>query len=146
MFKSHIDGSLYVGDMQPGDREATPEEVTAWQTPTPYQEEEIKRKLLAEAMPRRDTLLLHLRWFYIKAVEERAAAAPGAPLIAAQAKVTAIETAITSLQTMFNDTRVVNAIDGAVAGAVKTVYLEIFAALGAASPATFYAVKALDPL
>jgi len=29
MFKNLNDGGLYVGDMQPGDREATPEEVEA---------------------------------------------------------------------------------------------------------------------
>lgn len=114
--------------------------------PTPYEEEEIKRKLLAEAVPKRDTLLFHLERFRVRAVEELAAAVGQPAIDAATAKKQAIDAAIAGLEGMFNDQRVVDAIDGAVAGAVKQVYLEIFYALAQAAPATYLALKALDPL
>jgi hypothetical protein len=128
--------------------------------PTQYELEEIKRRLLAAAIPKRDFLLMHLRWFYTKATEERAAAkialdaAVGQPAIdaaqavfnAAHGKVQAIDAAITSLMAIFTDQRVIDAVDGEAKEAVQQVYLEIFQALGMASPATYYAMLALDPL
>ncbi len=102
---------------------------------TPLQEEEIKRKLLAEAMLRRDVLLGHLRWFYTKSVEEG-----NAP------KTLAISNAINSLHALFSDPRIVNSVDGAAKVAIFIVYKEIFDALKAASLVTYNAIKALDPL
>lgn len=125
---------------------ATPEQIAASGALTPYQLEEIKRRLLAEAIPKRDALLLHLRWFYTKAVEERAAAVGETAVTAATVKVVAISAAIESLQTIFTDQRVLDSVDGAVKGAVQAVYLEIFQALHAASLETWLALKALDPL
>jgi hypothetical protein len=96
---------------------------------------EVKNRLLADAMTKRDVLLQHLAWMYIKATEE--------PDVS---KAQAISAAIASLQGIFTDSRVVGAIDGAVKAAVKIVYLEIFQALYAASPSAYNALKALDPL
>lgn len=121
---------------------------------------ESKKHLLAEAMPRRDTLLMHLSRFYTKATEEVTAAeialaaavgqtaidAAQLVLTATEGKKQAIQAAINSLESIFNDQRVIDAIDGAVAYAVKVVYLEIFSALYQASPSTYLALKALDPL
>lgn len=128
--------------------------------PTPEQLEEIKRHLLAEALVKRDILLGHLRWFYTKAAEEVAAAqaallvAVGQPAIdaaqegvnAAVSKRTAIDIAINSLQTVFTDPRVVEAVDGEVKLVLATIKNEIGYALAQASPATYMALLALDPL
>jgi len=114
--------------------------------PSAHDLEEIKRKLIAEGVVKRDFLLMHLRWFYTKANEE-AAAAVGQPAIdAAIAKRNAINTAINSLQNIFNDPRIVAAINGDVKVAADQVKGEIGAALYAASPETYLALKALDPL
>ena len=100
---------------------------------------EIKKKLLSDAMGKRDILLGHLRWFYAKALEEPAGAAR-------DAKVLAISNAITSLHNFFSDPRIVAAVDGAAKQAIQIVYLEIFQALYAGSPATYLAIKVLDPI
>jgi len=120
--------------------------LTAPPPPTAYELEEIKRKLLAKAIPKRDTLLFHLERFRVRAVEELAAAVGQPAIDAAMAKRHAIDAAIAGLEGMFNDPRVVDAIDGAVEGAVVAVYQEIFLALGGASMPTWLALKALDPL
>ena len=118
--------------------------------PTPEEQaaiyEEIKRHLLAEALVKRDILLGHLRWFYTKAVEEVDAAVGQAAIDAATAKRAAIDTAINSLQNVFTDPRVVAAIDGEVKPVLATIKNEIGYALAQASPATYMALLALDPL
>ena len=65
---------------------------------------------------------------------------------AAVSKRSAIETAINSLQTVFTDPRVVAAVDGEVRTVLATIKNEIGLALAQASPATYMALLALDPL
>lgn len=121
---------------------------------------EIKRKLLAEAMIKRDGLLVHLRWFFSKAERETRAAQAAldaavgeveqaaAQLVvnAAMAKEAAIDAAITSMENILNEPRVVAAVDGDVKPVLKTVNKEIGVALATASPETYYALLALDAL
>jgi hypothetical protein len=129
-------GTLYGGDLYPGDREATEAEVAVLATVNAI---EIKKRILADAMAKREVLLHHLRWFYVKAKEE-----PDSP--AKDAKVAAISTAISSFHTVFTDPRIVSAVDGAAKLAVFIVYKEITDALKLASLSTYNAIKALDAL
>lgn len=96
---------------------------------------EIKRKLLAEAMIKRDVLLVHLERLRTRAIEANDTTARDA-----------LSTAITSLENIFNDPRVVNAIDGDVKDALDECKDEIGLALVMASPSTYYALLALDAL
>lgn len=98
-------------------------------------EEDIKRRLLAEAMIKRDTLLVHLERLRTRAIEANNTTARDA-----------LSTAITSLEGTFNDPRVVNAVDGEVKGVLATIKNEIGVALAQASPATYYALLGLDAL
>jgi len=125
-------GAMYMGDMQAGDRAATEQEIADRDV---SRDAEIKKRLLAEAGARRDTLLFHLDRLYRRAGEANDTD-----------KQTAISTAQVALENMLNDPRVVSSIDGAAKAAVQTVYLEIFVALHAASPTAYAALKALDPL
>lgn len=113
---------------------------------TAAQAEEIKRHLLAEALVKRDILLGHLRWFYTKATEDVAAAVGQPAVNAAKAKRDAIQIAIDSLQNVFTDPRVVAAVDGEVKPVLATIKNEIGLALAQASPSTYYALLALDPI
>jgi hypothetical protein len=96
---------------------------------------EIKRKLLAEAMLKRDALLGHLERLRTRAIEANNTTARNA-----------LSTAITSFEGIFNDPRVVSAIDGEVKPVLKTINREIGLTLGAASPASLQALLALDAL
>jgi hypothetical protein len=98
-------------------------------------DEEVKRKLLAAAMVKRDTLLGHLERLRTRAIEANNTTARDA-----------LSTAITSFEQIFSDPRIVNSVDGAAKVALDTVYREIGLTLAAASPATYYALLALDPL
>lgn len=114
--------------------------------PTAAQSLEVKKQLLATGIDKRDRLLDHLRWFYTKAKEERDVAVGETEIDAANAKLAAIMNSIDSLQNIFNDPRVVAAVNGDVKTVVITIYLEIFFALQLASPETYNALIALDPL
>lgn len=103
--------------------------------PTQQQQEEIKRKLLAEAMVKRDVLLVHLERLRTRAIEANNTTARNA-----------LSTAITSLENSFLDPRVVNAIDGEVKQVLATIKNEIGFALVMASEDTYYALLALDAL
>jgi len=133
-------------DLLPGETLHETEPIIVPLPLTPQEEEKIKYRIIEEAIPKRDTLLMHLRWFYIKASEERNIAPAGPALVAAQAKVLAIDIAIASMQNIFNDPRVTSTTNGDVFIALKTVYLEIFQALAISSPTTYFALKDLDPL
>ena len=110
----------------------TPEPADA---PTPEDLEEIKRKLLAEAMIKRDVLLGHLERLRTRAIEASNTAARNA-----------LSTAITSLEGVFKDQRVIDAVDGDVKEVLDAIKNEIGVALATASPATYYALLALDAL
>ncbi len=98
-------------------------------------EAEIKKQLLAEAMTKRDILLGHLERLRTRAIESNNAIARNA-----------LSAAIVSFENSFNDPRVVSAVDGQVKQALQTVKNEIGIALAQASPASYMALKALDPL
>lgn len=132
MLYRHIDGSFYVGDMQPGDREATQEEIDTHATNA---EAEVKKTILAKAMIKRDMLLVHLERLRTRAIEGNNTTARDA-----------LSTAIASLENIFNDQRVIDAIDGDVTQVLDTAKDEIGIALAQASPATYYALLALDAL
>lgn len=104
-------------------------------TRTEQEMAEEKKVLLSQAVAKRDILLHHLTWFYIKAKE-----------VNDTVVVDAITAARLSLENFFNDPRIVDSVDGAVREAIFTVYYEVFAALKAASLPTYNALKALDPL
>lgn len=132
MFIDVTTGALYFGDMRAGDREATAEEIS---THNAMRDSEVKRKLLAEAMVKRDVLLVHLERLRTRAIEANNTASRDA-----------LSTAITSLEGAFNDQRVIDAVDGDVKPVLKTINKEIGMALGAASPASLQALLALGAL
>lgn len=103
--------------------------------PTPADLEEVKRHLLADALVKRDALLVHLERLRTRAIEAGNTTDRNA-----------LSVAITSLENAFKDQRVVNAINGEVKPVLFTINREIGLALGAASPASLQALLALDAL
>lgn len=123
---------LYVGDCHPDDREATPEEIAAYEDDLADKE---KKVLLSVARESREIALNRLTGHYIDAEIANDAVAKAA-ILACKA----------SLKNMFLDPRVTNAVNGEVKAAAFAVWAEIQTALYVASPATYVAFRGLDAL
>jgi len=145
MFVNNL-GQFYFGDMQPGDREATPAEIAAHKTKAEGDE---KLGLLSAARASREVLIGRLTWVKTEctAALEAATAASDQPAINLQtANIAAITAAVNSLVNAFEDPRVVNSVNGEAKQAIQLVYAEIVQAFKVAAPALHARMKKLDTL